>query len=223
MMNRAMTKIFLTAALIGLSGIFSSCNGPEGNGEKAEKEEKKEKEEKMDKAQKENDYQKVAILVGEDFQDAEAYMPMGYLFNRGIKSKVIGPETGKVKAYNSDFTIEIQKAVTEASVDYFDALIIPGGKAPATLRENEEVLAFVKEFYESGKPIAAICHGPQILISAGIMEGKTATAYKDVQEELQEAGANAKDEPLVVDDQLITSRVPKDLYEFSKAIYKALK
>ncbi len=165
---------------------------------------------------------KVAILVGEGFHDGEAYMPMAYLANRGVKATVIGPNRGEVKAYNSDFTIKIQKAVTEVSIDEFDGLILPGGHAPAKLRENDKVLAFVQGFFATGKPTAAICHGPQVLISAGLMEGKTCTAFPDVEPELSEAGATFVDEPLVVDGNLITSRVPQDLHYFSEAIYKAL-
>ncbi len=166
---------------------------------------------------------KVAVLVAEGFHDGEAYMPIGYLVNRGVKVIVIGPEVGEVKAYNSEFTIKIQKAVENVSVDYFDALIIPGGKGPAKLREIEAVIDFVREFFETGKPTAAICHGPQVLITAGVMEGKVSTAFWDVQSEIEEAGATYKDEPLVIDGNLITSRVPKDLHDFSRAIYKAIK
>lgn len=165
---------------------------------------------------------KVAILVGDGFHDGEAYMPMAYLANRGVKATVIGPERGDVKAYNSDFTIRIQKAVSEVSIDDFDGLILPGGHAPGHLRKNDDVLRFVSDFYATGKPTAAICHGPQVLISAGLMEGKTCTAFPDVETELVDAGATFVDQPLVVDGNLITSRVPKDLHDFSKAIYQAL-
>lgn len=164
----------------------------------------------------------VAILLGEGFHDGEAYMPMAYLANRGVKATVIGPERGEVKAYNSDFTIRIQKAVTEVSIDDFDALILPGGRAPAKLRENQDVLRFAQAFYATGKPTAAICHGPQVLISAGLMTGKTCTAFPDVESELADVGANFIDEPLVIDGNLITSRIPQDLHYFSQAIYEAL-
>ncbi len=166
---------------------------------------------------------KIAVLVDEGFQDAEAYMPIGYLTNRGAYIKVIGPEVGKVKAYNSDFTIKIQKAIEDAKVEYFDALIIPGGKAPSKLRENEAVVEFAKEFFNSGKPVASICHGPQVLVTAGVLEGRTSTAYKEVKEEIEEAGGTFVDDSLVVDGNYISSRVPKDLPYFCKAIEEKLK
>ncbi len=212
------TKIFLMAAIAGLFAVTAACNGTAEKQEEAKTKKEREKMDKHDKA-----YKKVAILVGEGFHDGEAYMPMGYLGNRGIKSVVIGPEKGEVKAYNSDFTINIQKAARDAKPQYFDALILPGGEAPAKLREDESVIAFVQDFYQTGKPVAAICHGPQVLITAGLMEGKMATAFKGVKEELEEAGADYLDEPLVIDGSLITSRVPKDLHHFSQAIYEKIK
>lgn len=215
-----MTKnsIITLIAIIAISFAITSCNQT-NNGEKEEKKEKKETKMKKDK----KDCKKVAVLVTEGFHDGEAYMPIGYLTNRGVKVCVIGPEVGEVKAYNSDFTVKIQKSISDVSVDYFDALILPGGKAPATLREIEEVTNFTAEFYKTGKTVAAICHGPQVLISAGVMDGKTSTAFPDVKSELEEVGATFIDEELVIDGNIITSRVPKDLHAFSQAIYNAIK
>lgn len=165
----------------------------------------------------------VAVLLDAGFQDAEAFMPIGYLSNRGVGVTVIGPTPGRVKAYNSDFEIEIHKSVNEVTVDQFDGLILPGGKAPASLREKEAVVAFVKDFYQSGKPVAAICHGPQLLARAGLLEGVITTGVNSIKEELEDAGATYRDEPLVTDGNLITSRVPDDLPQFAAAIEKALK
>lgn len=165
----------------------------------------------------------VAVLLTEGFQDAEAYMPIGYLENKDMDITVIGPATGRVKAYNSDFEIVVQKTVGEVSIDEFDALVLPGGKAPAVLREDPTVVEFAKNFYNSGKPVAAICHGPQVLARAGVLQDVTTTAVGAIQKELEEAGANYVDEALVVDGNLITSRVPGDLPVFSKAIEEAIK
>lgn len=214
-------KIFFMAAITSLLALVASCEGPSDKQEKDKKDKAKMEKEKKDKHSK--DYKKVAILVGEGFHDGEAYMPMGYLANRGVKSVVIGPEKGEVKSYNSDFTIRIHKAVRDVKPEYFDALILPGGKAPASLREDESVIAFVQEFYKTDKPIAAICHGPQVLITAGLMQDRMATAFSDVKEELEDAGADYLDEPLVIDGNFITSRVPKDLHHFSHAIWEAIK
>lgn len=190
--------------------IFAACE--------TEKETEKEKTMKDKKA-----HATIAVLVAEGFHDGEAYMPMGFLQNQGYKVRVIGPEKGTVKAYNSDFTINIEKAVKDVNVDDFVALILPGGRGPAVLRENEEAVKFAKEFFESGKVTAAICHGPQVLITAGVMDGKTSTGFGNIQEELEEAGVTYVDESVVIDGNMITSRVPKDLYDFSKAIADAIK
>ena len=169
------------------------------------------------------DQPQVAVLVAEGFQDAEAYMPLGYLTNQGMNITVIGPDTGRVKAYNSDFSIHIKIAVEDLTVEGYDALILPGGKAPAALRENSTVVAFVREFFETGKPVAAICHGPQVLAAAGVLAGKTCTAVGSIQEELEDAGATFVDKELVVDGNLITSRTPPDLPAFCEAIDEAIK
>ena len=164
----------------------------------------------------------VAVLVTEGFHDGEAYMPMGYLTNQGMDITVIGPETGVVKAYNSDFTIAVEKAVADVSVDDFDALLLPGGRAPAALREIPEVVEFAREFFETGKPVAAICHGPQVLVTAGVLEGRTCTAVGGIRGEIEDAGATYVDEAVVVDGNLITSRTPPDLAVFSKALGEAI-
>ncbi len=164
----------------------------------------------------------VAVLTGEGFHDGEAFMPIGYLVNRGATVTVIGAETGIVTAYNSDFTIHIEKTVEEVEVDDFDALILPGGEAPSALREHESVVDFARNFYDSGKTVAAICHGPQILITAGVMDGKNATGFEAIKDELEEAGALYHDESVVIHDNLITSRTPPDLYDFSLAIEQAI-
>lgn len=164
----------------------------------------------------------VAVLVGEGFHDGEAYMPIGYLINQGMDITVIGPQTGTVKAYNSEFTIGIERAVNDVNVGDFDALVLPGGTAPSGLREIPEVVEFAKEFFESGKPVAAICHGPQVLVTAGVLEGRTSTAVGGIQDEIEGAGATYLDEELVIDGNLITSRTPPDLDVFSKAIAQAV-
>jgi len=165
---------------------------------------------------------RVAILVAEGFHDGEAYMPMGFLLNQGFEIMVIGPEVGTVKSYNSDFTIDIEKSVRDVSPDDFDALVLPGGKGPALLREIPDVLDFVTAFNATGKTIAAICHGPQVLITAGLVDGMTCTGVAGIKDELEAAGAVYLDQSLVRDGNLITSRVPKDLFDFSNAIAEAL-
>ncbi len=164
----------------------------------------------------------VAVLVAEGFHDGEAYMPIGYLINQGYNVTVIGPERGVVRAYNSDFTIRIDKAVHEVNVGDFEALVLPGGTGPSVLREDERVVDFVRNFWETGKVTAAICHGPQVLITAGVMEGKTSTGVGAIQQELEEAGVVYVDESVVIDGNLITSRIPTDLHDFSSTINKEI-
>lgn len=209
-------KLF-SVVILGAVIMFAGCQ-QQGQQETQGQVKDKEKTEKEEETKT-----KIALLTGEGFQDAEVYMPLGYFTNKGACVKVIGPEKGKVKAYNSDFTIQIQKPVEDAEVDYYDALIIPGGKAPSKLRENEKVVAFAKEFFNSGKPVAGICHGPQILVTAGVLEGRKSAGYKEIKNEVKEAGATFVNDSLVIDDNYISSRVPGDLPYFCSAIEDMLK
>lgn len=160
----------------------------------------------------------VAMLTGEGFQSQEALMPLAYLTNRGAEVTVIGIEPGEVKAYNSDITLLIEKAVTDVKPGDFDAMVLPGGYAPSVIRKNEDIVAFARKFYTSGKPVAAICHGPQVLITADVVEGKTMTCYQDVTDELKAAGATFEDKPVVRDENLVTSRNPDDIPAWLGAI-----
>ena len=165
----------------------------------------------------------VAFLVCEGFHDGETYMPMAYLVNQGAKVSVIGTAPGEVTAYNSDMTAVVQKSVNDVNVEDFDALVIPGGESPANLREDEDVVEFARDFFESGKPVAAICHGPQVLITAGVLEGRRATGFQDIADELRDAGADYEDVEVMEDENLITSRNPDDIPIFSETIAEALK
>jgi protease I len=107
-------------------------------------------------------------------------------------------------------------ALDEVETDHYGLLILPGGKAPSRLREVPAALHIVRQFFEQDKPVAAICHGPQILISAGLLAGRTATAYRSVADELRAAGAHYQDRSVVVDGNLITSRQPSDLDSFMR-------
>ncbi|TVQ77756.1 MAG: type 1 glutamine amidotransferase [Phycisphaeraceae bacterium] len=157
---------------------------------------------------------RVAILTGEGLHDAETLMPLAYLQNRGARVTVIGVETGLVKAYNSDIRVRVERSIAEVRPDDFDALVLPGGRAPAQLREHSEVVNFAREFFNSGKPVAAICHGPQILATAGVLEGRNATCIASISDEIREAGARYQDRPVVRDRNLVTSRIPDDIPVF---------
>jgi PfpI family intracellular protease len=114
--------------------------------------------------------------------------------------------------------LEATLGLDEVDPKRYDILILPEGKAPETLRKAPRALKIARYFFEHGKPVAAICHGPQILISAGLMKGREATGYKGIKEELEEAGAIYRDEKVVIDQNLITSRNPSDLDSFVEAI-----
>jgi len=164
----------------------------------------------------------VVFLVAEGFHDGETLYPMGYLVNRGAKVTVIGIEPAVVKAYNSDVRVVVQKAVGDVAVDQFDAMVIPGGRSPAALREHDAVVGFARDFFNTGKPVAAICHGPQVLVTAGVLEGYNATCVAGISSELTEAGAVYEDKAVIHDRNLITSRLPRDLAVFCATIEKAL-
>lgn len=164
----------------------------------------------------------VAVLVGEGLHDAETLVPIGFLENRGAEVTVLGVAPGYAKAYNSDTWVRIEKSVDDVSVDDYDAIVIPGGRSPAYLREYENVVAFTRAAVKAGKVTAAICHGPQLLITAGVLAGKNVTAFQNVADELREAGANYDDVPMMRDGNIITSRIPQDLPMFVQAIEQAL-
>ena len=166
---------------------------------------------------------RVAVLTGEGFQSEEAMMPIAFLVNRGAEVTVIGVERGKVRAYDKDLHLIVHKAIGQVAPDDFDALVIPGGKAPARIRKNKDVVDFARTVFESGKPVAAICHGPQVLVTAGVIEDRTMTCYADVAGELRKAGATYKDKPVIRDGNLVTSRLPKDIPEWLAAFEELLK
>lgn len=161
---------------------------------------------------------RVVLLTGDGFQDQEALMPLAFLVNQGAEVTVVGPQRGTVKAYNSDVRLIIQAAAADVAAEDFDALVLPGGTAPAEIRQDQHVVRLAREMFEAGKPVAAICHGPQVLVSADVLEQRTLTAYSGVADEVREAGATFKDEAVVCDQNLITSRLPKDIPDWLAAI-----
>lgn len=120
--------------------------------------------------------------------------------------------------FSADVTVTLDKVDSEM----YDILILPGGKAPSVIRKEQKALEICRDFFKKNKPVAAICHGPQILISAGLLKGKVVTGYKSIANELKETGAIYKDAEVVVDENLITSRKPSDLNAFMEAIRQSL-
>ena len=165
---------------------------------------------------------KIAVLVTDGFELSELTEPVKAIREAGGAVDIISPESKKVKSWNKDkwgmkFTAD--KLLEDASPDEYDGLLLPGGVMnPDQLRKNEEAVDFVKGFFENGhqKPVAAICHGPWTLINAGVVKGRSMTAYASLEQDLINAGANWCDEEVVVDNGLITSRHPDDLPAFNK-------
>ncbi|GIW04258.1 MAG: glutamine amidotransferase [Thermomicrobiales bacterium] len=167
---------------------------------------------------------RVAMVLANNFEDSEALEPKRALEEAGAEVVIIGIERGEITGKKgaklvADTTFAELSPEDEAS---FDLLVIPGGGSPENLRIYEPAVAFTKRFVESGKPVAAICHGAQLLISAKVLKGRTITAVNKIRDDVINAGAHYVDEPLVVDGNLITSRVPADLPVFNEAILKAL-
>jgi protease I len=162
---------------------------------------------------------KVAILAADGVEKVEFETPRAQLTENGAQVQLLSPKTGDIQARNHDLepagTIRVDRAVSEASVDEFDALVLPGGTVnPDKLRLDNSAVAFVRDFVNSGKPVAAVCHGPWTLVEAGVVAGRTMTSYPSIRTDLRNAGAKVVDEEVVVDGNLITSRSPKDLPAF---------
>jgi len=163
---------------------------------------------------------KVAILTEEGFEQVELTSPKEALEAAGATVHVISPKGGKIKAWDkTNWGIEINadKVLSDVSPDDYDALVLPGGVLnPDKLRQNVEAVAFVSSFMEEGKPVAAICHGPQMLIETDMIHGRRLTSFPSLQTDLRNAGAEWVDEEVVVDNGLVTSRRPADLEAFNK-------
>jgi protease I len=153
---------------------------------------------------------RVAIVTADDTQDLEFFYPYYRLCEEGYDVDVITPKGGEFKG-KQGMGLKDTRAIDTVRASDYALLYIPGGKAPAELRKNEQVLNFVREFAAANKPIAAICHGPQVLISAGLVRGKRMACWPDVKPELEEAGGRFVDEALVEDGQFVTGRWPGDL------------
>ncbi|MCX8031520.1 MAG: type 1 glutamine amidotransferase [Thermodesulfovibrionales bacterium] len=165
---------------------------------------------------------KALIISADYFEDTELLFPYYRLKEEEIEVDIASLNKGKIKGKHG-YEVEINKSIGEIKPAYYDILILPGGKAPELIRKEKEVHEIAKHFFEKNKPVAAICHGPQILISAGLLKQRRATCYRSVVQELKAAGAIYEDKEVVVDGNLITSRQPSDLPAFLKEIMNALK
>lgn len=164
---------------------------------------------------------KALIISADNFEDSELLVPANRLKEAGVEVTVASLRCGTIKGKHG-YKVAVDKTLDEVNPDDYAILILPGGAAPAVVRKEPKALEIARLFIARGKPVAAICHGPQILISAGLLQGRRATCYRSVADELKEAGALYEDQEVVVDASLVTSRQPADLPAFIREIMKQL-
>jgi protease I len=169
---------------------------------------------------------RIAILAADGVERVELETPREAVHDAGGKTELLSLKAGEIQARNNDLesagTFTVDRVVADASVDDYDALLLPGGTVnPDKLRIDETAVSFVRAFVSSGKPVATICHGPWTLVEAGVAEGRTLTSYPSVRTDLRNAGATVVDEEVVIDRNLISSRSPDDLPAFCNAIVDA--
>ena len=169
---------------------------------------------------------KVLIMASDRFEESELFGPRDILLGKGAHVTIAAPEVKDIQATVHDEpskTIAADIAIGEASAADFDALLLPGGVSnPDHLRTNEAAIALIREFHNTGKPVAAICHAPWLLVEADLLRGKKATGWPSIRTDLKNAGANVVDEEAVTDGNIITSRNPDDVPAFTDALIEAI-
>lgn len=170
---------------------------------------------------------RIAILATDGFEESELKSPKEHLEQQGWIAEIVSLKSGKIKSWKDDNwsnEYDVTTTVREARTENYDALVLPGGVInPDTLRSNKEAVDFVKSFFEARKPVAAICHGPQILVNADVLQGRKMTSFMSIKKDLMNAGAQWEDSEVVVDNGLVTSRDPNDLPAFNKKMVEEIK
>jgi len=170
---------------------------------------------------------KIAILTENGFEEIELTSPKKELEAAGAEVHIVSPQKEKVKGWNHDhwsIEVPVDKNLSDVNAEDYDALVVPGGVMnPDLMRLNEDCVEFAQHFLETGKPIAAICHGPQLLIETKLLAGRKMTSYASVKTDLINAGVEWEDKEVVVDRGLVTSRSPKDLEAFNKKIVEEIR
>lgn len=166
--------------------------------------------------------QKIAVLIEEHYQVLEAWYPYLRLREEGIEAVFVGTEKKGFKS-KEGYPAEAEAAIREVRAGDFDGVIIPGGYAPDILRRSKDMVGFVRELHQEEKLVAAICHGGWLLSSAEILKGRKVTGFISIKDDLTHAGADYRNEEVVIDGNLVTSRKPEDLPAFCKAILAFLK
>jgi len=166
---------------------------------------------------------RIAVLAADLYQEMEVWYPLLRFREDGAETVVVGAEAGKTYASKKGYPVVSDASIADVRAQDFDAVVIPGGWAPDTLRQDARMVDFVREMDKAGKTVAAICHAGWLLCSADILRGRKATCFKAIKDDMIHAGAKYVDEEVVVEGNLITSRVPTDLPAFCREIGKALK
>ncbi len=165
---------------------------------------------------------KALIISADNFEDMELFVPYYRLKEEGLQADIVSMKKGRIKGKHG-YEIEVNKTLTEVDPAEYDILVLPGGRAPEEVRTHPAAIGIAKLFFKENKPVSAICHGPQILITDGVMKGRHDTCYKSVAPEMNVAGALYEDKEVVVDGNLVTSRQPSDLPAFMRETMKMIK
>lgn len=170
---------------------------------------------------------RIAILATNGFEESELKSPKEAMEKEGFQVDIVSTESGKIKAWDSgnwsnEYTVD--HTLEEVSAQDYNALVLPGGVInPDYLRRSEKALDFVRDFFKQHKPVAAICHAPWTLISAGVVEGRTMTSFHSIRKDVENAGGNWVDKEVVVDEGFVTSRNPDDLPAFNAKLIEEIK
>jgi protease I len=165
---------------------------------------------------------RIAVLVADQYQVLEVWYPLLRFREEGAKTEAVAAEAGRTYLSKKGYPIIADKSIGDVTAEDYDAVVVPGGWAPDTLRQDSRVLRLVREMNQDGKVIAAICHGGWVLTSADVVRGRKVTGFRAIKDDLIHAGANYVDEEVVVDGHLVSSRNPTDLPAFCREVAKAV-
>lgn len=163
------------------------------------------------------------VLIENGFQEVELLYPYYRLQEAGYQVDLIGPKAEETYKGEYGYTLAADKAAEDVDINDYEVLVIPGGRAPDRMRRHDSLVDLVRQAFENDKVVAVICHGPQVLIEADVLKGRTATCFTSVSTDLKNAGANYKDKEVVVDGNLVTSRHPGDLPAFMRETLNLLR